>query len=104
MATNTPQIVASSFEPIKEDKCQMAPNSNTEKFKLWTSQVMLPFIIGSSTYSFLGPFFSLPSTLEIQPFFRCSKKQEILITQESIHIDYFNKWLAPKNSNSFIDW
>ena len=76
------------------------------KFELWTSQVMLPFAIGSFTYSFWGPFLPLPSAVEIQPFSPCSKEQNILITQEFIRIDYFNKRLflsAPKNSNSFID-
>ena len=72
-----------------------------------SDQVMLPFFVDSSTFSFIGPLLDQEEAEQARPFFPCMKNRDIIASQEKIHHRYFASLARlfrnnPKNTEDYI--
>ena len=72
--------MVSALEPILDGDRRMAPELGATK--LLQSQVILPFLLGSATHTFLGPLLSPEEAQKAHSFFPCAKDQSILTSRD----------------------
>ena len=100
-------LVASIENPKMIKGIEVAPNPVV--LVTLTGQVMLPFSIGSSTVSFIGPLLDQKEAEQVCPFFPCLKNRDIVASQEKIHCRYFTSSARPfrnnpENMEDYIKW
>ena len=78
---NLKVLASSNLLKVKDGK-ELAPDPVAPT--TLTEQVMLPFSISSSLYSFIGPFLDADQAKEVHTFFPSIMTQDILASQEKI--------------------